>query len=66
MLILQRMRGESIIIDGRIRVTVIDMPTSSRVRLGIEAPSDITVHREEVQEKVDRQKQQMGRSTEAD
>lgn len=66
MLILQRLRGQSIIIDGRIRVTVIDMPTSGRVRLGIEAPSDITVHREEVQEKVDRQKQRTDRSTEVD
>ena len=66
MLILQRLRGESIIIDGKIRVTVIDFPTSARVRLGIEAPSDITVHREEVQSKLDRQKQQMDRSMGAD
>jgi len=46
MLILTRKADESIIIDGNITITILDTGTS--VRVGIEAPHDIEVHREEV------------------
>ena len=47
MLVLKRHLGETIIIDDNIRITVIGI-TGSRVRLGITAPSSVTVDREEV------------------
>ena len=54
MLVLSRQRDESIIIDGKIVITVIYM-RGDRVRLGIEAPTDVPVHRQEVYEAIQRQ-----------
>jgi carbon storage regulator len=48
MLILTRRRNEQIIIDGDITITVIDF-ARGQVRLGITAPPEVPVHREEVQ-----------------
>lgn len=50
MLVLSRKVGESIQIDGDIRVTVSQV-RGGRVRLSISAPSDIRVVREEILEK---------------
>ena len=47
MLILTRRKNESIIIDDQIKVTVLELD-NNRVQLGIEAPQDIIIHREEV------------------
>lgn len=48
MLVLSRQRDESIIIaNGEIVITVVDI-RGDKVRLGIQAPIDIPVHREEV------------------
>jgi len=48
MLVLSRMKDEEIIIgEGEIRVTVIEI-RGNKVRLGIQAPRDIPVHRKEV------------------
>ena len=47
MLVLSRKRNESIIIDGNIVVTVVDI-RGDKVRLGIEAPREVPVHRSEV------------------
>lgn len=47
MLVLTRKESESIVIDGRIRVTVLGI-NGNRVRLGISAPSDVPVMREEL------------------
>lgn len=47
MLILTRRKNESIIIDDKIKVTVLELD-NNRVQLGIEAPRDIIIHREEV------------------
>lgn len=47
MLILTRKKNESIIIDDQIKVTVLELD-NNRVQLGIEAPRDIIIHREEV------------------
>ncbi len=47
MLILTRRVGETVVIDKNIRVTVLSSK-GNQLRLGIEAPSDIEVHREEI------------------
>lgn len=47
MLVLTRKVGESITIGEHIRVTVIAMK-GNQVKLGIEAPADTRVHREEI------------------
>jgi carbon storage regulator len=53
MLVLSRHRDESIIIGDDIRITVIDI-RGDKVRLGIEAPKEISVHRQEVYEAIAR------------
>jgi carbon storage regulator len=50
MLVLSRHVGEKIVIDGNIRVTVVSMQ-GDRVRIGITAPPEITVDRQEVHER---------------
>ena len=47
MLVLSRKPNENIVIDGRIIVKVIRVE-GGVVRLGIEAPPDVAVHRQEV------------------
>lgn len=47
MLILTRKRGESIWIGGRIKVTIVDLKPN-QVRVGIDAPQDERVYREEI------------------
>ncbi len=47
MLILTRKLGETIRIGNEIEVTILDIK-GRQIRVGINAPSDITVHREEV------------------
>jgi carbon storage regulator len=47
MLVLTRNVGETIVIDGTIRVTVIAIQ-GGKVRIGIDAPDDVRVDREEV------------------
>ena len=47
MLVLSRKKNESIVIDENIVVTVIEI-RGDKVRLGIEAPTEIGVHRSEV------------------
>jgi len=47
MLVLSRRIGECIVIDGQITVTVIEV-RGGQIRLGIEAPPEISVRRNEV------------------
>lgn len=47
MLILTRRVGETIIVDDDIQVTVLAVK-GNQVRLGIKAPDEIAVHREEI------------------
>ena len=56
MLVLSRQRDESIIIGDNIEITVVDI-RGEKVRLGINAPSHIPVHRKEVYEAILREKQ---------
>ena len=54
MLVLSRKPNESIVINYDIVVTVLSVQ-GDRVRLGIEAPGEIPVHRQEVYEKTQNQ-----------
>lgn len=54
MLVLSRQRDESIFIGDNIVITVVDI-RGDKVRLGIAAPTDIPVHRQEVYEAIQRQ-----------
>ena len=56
MLILSRNRDESIIIDNNIEVKIVDVH-GGKIRLGIDAPKDISVHRKEIQEAINREKE---------
>ena len=47
MLVLSRKENQKIIVDGRITITVVRV-RGSRVRLGIEAPTEIPVRRSEL------------------
>ena len=60
MLVLSRQRDESIIIGDEIKITIVDI-RGDKVRLGIEAPTAIPVHRQEVYEAIQRE----NRKTEA-
>ena len=51
MLILSRKPGESIVIDGRITVKIIRLD-GDIVKLGIEAPREVPVHRQEVYDEI--------------
>lgn len=53
MLVLSRKKEEKIIIGDNISIMVIDI-RSDKVRLGIEAPKEVTVHRLEVYEAIKR------------
>lgn len=51
MLVLSRLDGESIVINDDIIVTIIGI-RGDKVRLGIEAPGEVPVHRREVYEAI--------------
>ena len=51
MLVLSRKKDESIIIGEAVTVTVIEV-RGDKVRLGIDAPRDVPVHREEVADQI--------------
>ncbi len=51
MLVLSRKKNESIVINSDVVVTVIEI-RGDKVRLGIVAPKDVPVHREEVYEAI--------------
>lgn len=53
MLILSRKPGETVVIDGRIRVKVIRVE-GDVVKIGIDAPADISIHRQEVYDEIQR------------
>jgi carbon storage regulator len=60
MLVLSRQRDESIIIGDNIVITIVDI-RGDKVRLGINAPTEIPVHRQEVYEAIQRENQRAGR-----
>ena len=54
MLVLSRHRDESIMIGDEIVITIVDI-RGDKVRLGIDAPQDIPVHRQEVYDAIQRE-----------
>jgi carbon storage regulator len=59
MLVLSRQRDESIIIGDKVVVTIVDI-RGDKVRLGIEAPNEIPVHRQEVYDAIQRENRRSG------
>ena len=53
MLVLSRKRNESVVINDQIVVTVIEV-RGDKVRLGIQAPRDVPIHRSEVMAAIQR------------
>ena len=52
MLVLSRKKGNSVVIDGQIRITVLEV-RGNTVRLGIEAPKDVPIYRSELLERIE-------------
>ena len=57
MLVLSRQRDESIIIGDNVVITVVDV-RGDKVKLGIDAPKESSVHRREVYEAIQRENRQ--------
>lgn len=55
MLILTRRVGESVMIGDDVTITVLGVK-GNQVRLGVNAPKDVAVHREEIYERIQREK----------
>jgi len=53
MLVLSRKKNESIVINNDIKIVVVEI-RGDKVRLGIEAPKEVPVHRREVYEAIKR------------
>ncbi|MEM6366318.1 MAG: carbon storage regulator CsrA [Planctomycetota bacterium] len=53
MLVLSRKKNESIVIDNDIRIVVVEI-RGDKVRLGVEAPREVPVHRREVYDAIQR------------
>ncbi len=51
MLVLSRKKNESIVINNDIRIVVVEI-RGDKVRLGVEAPREVPVHRQEVYEAI--------------
>ena len=61
MLILTRRINESIMISDNVKVTFLSVK-GNQVRVGVDAPKEVTVHREEIYHKIkDKSKQQKGK-----
>ena len=62
MLVLSRKKNESIVIDNDITIVVVDI-RGDKVRLGIEAPKEVPVHRREVYDAIQRNENSVEDST---
>ena len=59
MLVLSRKKNESIVINDDITIVVVEI-RGDKVRLGVEAPKEVPVHRNEVYEAIRRNQQVAG------
>jgi carbon storage regulator len=53
MLVLSRKKNEKIVINESIVITVVDV-RGDRVRIGIDAPRDVPIHRQEIHEAIEK------------
>ena len=60
MLVLSRKHNESIVINDQIVVTIVEI-RGDKVRLGIEAPKEVPVHRQEVYDAIKKAEHQESR-----
>ena len=65
MLILTRRVGESVIIGDDITLTVLGV-RGHQVRLGVDAPKDVSVHREEIYQRIQKEKEDDVPSTDSE
>ena len=65
MLVLSRQKDETIMIGDDIEITIVDV-RGDKVRLGITAPREISVHRREVYDAIQREKAQGKREEKPD
>jgi carbon storage regulator len=61
MLILTRRVGETVMIGNEVTVTVLGVK-GNQVRIGVNAPKDVAVHREEIYERIKREEDQEARA----
>lgn len=54
MLVLARKVNQSIVIGDQIKVTIVEV-TKGKVKIGVDAPSHVSVHRQEVYEEIQRE-----------
>ena len=59
MLILTRKVGETLVIGDEITITVLGVK-GNQVRLGVNAPKEVAVHREEIYQRIQREKTDQG------
>ncbi|MCP4993870.1 MAG: carbon storage regulator CsrA [Gammaproteobacteria bacterium] len=57
MLILTRRVGETLMVGDEVTVTVLGVK-GNQVRIGVNAPRDVAVHREEIYERIKREEQE--------
>ncbi|MGY8733749.1 MAG: carbon storage regulator CsrA [Pirellulales bacterium] len=62
MLVLSRKKNESIVINNNITIVVVDI-RGDKVRLGVEAPKEIPVHRREVYDAIQNNEQSAKKGT---
>ena len=65
MLILTRRAGETLMIGDDVSITVLGVK-GNQVRIGVNAPKNISVHREEIYQRIQREKTQQAGSTPED
>ena len=62
MLILTRRVGESLVIGDNVNVTVLGVK-GNQVRIGVNAPKDVAVHREEIYQRIQRERAEPAETT---
>jgi carbon storage regulator len=62
MLILTRRVGETLMIGDDVTVTVLGVK-GNQVRVGVDAPKDVAVHREEIYERIQKEQENSGNSS---
>lgn len=65
MLVLSRKKNESIVINNDIKIVVVEI-RGDKVRLGVEAPKEVPVHRREVYEAIKRHEAELTQPAEVE